>query len=107
MAKTKMTSSPPRIEQQVEAVKEFISRAESHKIDNSTHIEEKKNLFPWEEEHVRKDLKKGVTINLSEEYAIKVKYISELTRISQQKILRDIIYKNIDEMISKEQDNNK
>ncbi len=56
-------------------------------------------LKPWEDEKVRADVRKAFTINLPEPYILKLKYISEVTNKSQQKISRETLCSAIDALI--------
>jgi hypothetical protein len=58
------------------------------------------NNFPWLDPLVRKDLQKVFTAKLSEEYILKIKYISDRTNKSQQKIVREILCEEIDKIIN-------
>lgn len=55
--------------------------------------------YPWNEDRVRQDVQKVFTVKLTEEYILKIKYISERTNKSQQKIVRGIITSNIDNIL--------
>ena len=85
MQVNKITSRPPS----KQPVEEFILGAEKRKIpeNNQAKIE---NDFPWLDPLIRKDLQKVFTAKLSEEYIVKIKYISDMTNKSQQKIVREI-----------------
>ncbi len=54
----------------------------------------------WLDPLVRKDLQKVFTAKLSEEYILKIKYISDRTNKSQQKIVREILCEEIDKIIN-------
>lgn len=56
--------------------------------------------FPWEAEHVRDDVIKSINLRLPEPYILKLKYLSEQTNISQQKLIRDILCPVIDQHIN-------
>ena len=45
--------------------------------------------LPWKQKHVRADVKKAFTVQIPEEYVLKLQYIKEQTNQSQQKILQD------------------
>ena len=86
---SKITSRPPK-----KSVQEFILEAEKIKPEVA-----RTALFPWELESIRSDVQKVFTVKLPEEYIIKIKYLSDKTNKSQQKIIREIIQKEIDIML--------
>ena len=92
MQKNKITSRPPA----KQSVHDFILEAE-----NKTKIEKEeiKIILPWQTGKVRADVKKVFTVKLPEEYILKIKYISEITNKSQQKIVREIIQSEIDRVL--------
>lgn len=55
--------------------------------------------LPWEAEHVRDDVIKSINLRLPEPYILKLKYLSEQTNISQQKLIRDILCPVLDQRI--------
>lgn len=55
----------------------------TQKINNND--TNKKEIYPWEAEHVRKDVQKAFTAHFPEEYILKLRYISAKTNKSQQK----------------------
>lgn len=56
--------------------------------------------LPWQDGKIRDDVQKVFSVKLPEEYLLKIKYVSEITNKSQQKIIRDIIKSSIDEILS-------
>lgn len=56
--------------------------------------------LPWEGSNIRADVQKVFSLNLPEEYIVKLKFISEKNNKSQQKIMREIICPAIDQIIS-------
>jgi hypothetical protein len=96
MANIKMSAIPPKV-REVEIKREkFIKEAESTK---SQPIMDRNAIKPWEDERVRADIRKAFTINLPEPYILKIKYISEVTNKSQQKIARETLCFAIDALI--------
>ncbi|MCF8494238.1 MAG: hypothetical protein K9G65_02440 [Rickettsiaceae bacterium] len=93
MQVNKITSHPPS----KQPVEEFILGAEKRKASENNKIE---NNLPWLDPLVRKDLQKVFTAKLSEEYILKIKYISDRTNKSQQKIVREILCQEIDKIIN-------
>jgi hypothetical protein len=95
MQVNKITSHPPS----KQPVEEFILGAEKRKTSENNKIKIENN-FPWLDPLVRKDLQKVFTAKLSEEYILKIKYISDRTNKSQQKIVREILCEEIDKIIN-------
>ena len=95
MHNNKITSRPP----EKKSVQDFILDAENK---NKNEIKQKniKIEYPWEKIEVRSDVQKVFTAKLPEEVIIKIKYISEKTNNSQQKIVREIIKSGIDNIIA-------
>jgi len=89
---SKITSHPPK-----KSAQDFILAAEK-KVESISNILQKEKL-PWELDNVRSDVHKVFTVKLSEEYLIKIKYLSDQTNKSQQKIVRELIQKEIDEFL--------
>lgn len=96
MQVNKISSHPPS----KNPVDEFILGAEKRKTNEVYKIKVEDNL-PWMDTLVRKDLQKVFTVKLSEEYILKIKYISDQTNKSQQKIVREILCEEIDKIIDK------
>lgn len=91
---SKITSHPPK-----RSLQEFILDAE-RKNNKENAIVEAKTL-PWEDENIRADVQKVFTVKLPEEYILKIKYASDSTNKSQQKIVREIIQQGIDAFLQK------
>jgi hypothetical protein len=96
MQANKISSHPPS----KKPVEEFILGAEKRKISETNKVKIEDD-FPWLDPVVRKDLQKVFTAKLSEEYILKIKYISDRTNKSQQKIVREILCEEIDKIIEK------
>lgn len=95
MQNNRITSHPPK-----KTAEDFILEAASPSQKRSLNdIKAKRRVFPWNEEHIREDVQKVFTVKLPEEYILKIKFISEQTNKSQQKIIREIICASIDEML--------
>lgn len=56
--------------------------------------------YPWEAPHVREDVIKAVNLRLSEPYLLKLQYLSEKTRKSQQELIRECLLPWLDEQIA-------
>jgi hypothetical protein len=78
---------------------EFILEAERQSKKKYKEEEDYKRQLPWQSAQVRQDVQKVFTVKLQEEYILKIKYISEQTNKSQQKIVREIISTTIDNML--------
>jgi hypothetical protein len=57
--------------------------------------------LPWNDPKVREDIYKLVSLRLSEPYVLKLQWISEQTKIPQQKFLREWLLPLIDEEIER------
>jgi hypothetical protein len=88
----KITAHPPQ-----KAIHEFILEAD--KKNRQITETSRNSKFPWEANGVRDDVQKAFTIKLPEPYMLKIKYISEQTNKSQQKIAREILLKEIDQIL--------
>ena len=86
----KISTKAPSIKSNLDA---FISGAE--KFDNSYN----NSSLPWKQNHVRKDIKKAFTVQLPEEYILKLQFIKEKTNQSQQRTVRDGIIQSVDRII--------
>lgn len=93
MDKNKISAYPPNKKN----ISEFILGAEEKPIDNTDQL--LSHRYPWEGEHIRKDVQKVFTAKLPEEYVLKIKYISEQTNKSQQKIVREILCAEVDNLL--------
>jgi len=93
LTQNKITSCPPT----QKTVRDFILDAENKITKKAT----RRNNFhyPWRESNIRSDVQKVFTVKLIEEYIIKIKYISEITNKSQQKIVREIVNDGIDKIL--------
>lgn len=56
--------------------------------------------LPWLDPAIRSDICKVFTLKISEDYIEKIKYISTRTNKSQQKIVREMVSKEVDKMIA-------
>lgn len=89
----KISSHPPQKKTELD----FIMEADKRKGRGGQQKE--KETLPWKDSLVRPDVQKVFTVKLPEEYTIKIKYVSESSGKSQQKIVRDIILRNIDSIL--------
>lgn len=89
----KLSAHPPS----KKSLEEFILEAENKKKDHSKNSNH--DNLPWENDLVREDVQKVFTVKLPEKFILKIKYISERTNKSQQKIVREIICREIDKLL--------
>lgn len=94
MQGNKITSHPPK----QRTAQEFILDAEK-RTTNKDKVSIEEVCYPWVTTDVRPDVQKVFTVKLIEEYILKIKYISEVTNKSQQKIVREIISAGVDETL--------
>lgn len=94
MNKNKM-SSRPLINKGIDT---FISEAE--KFPEGTKVEDVKTNLPWQDAKVREDVIRSINLRMSEPYLLKLKYIAEHTKYSQQSFIRESIEKIIDKKIN-------
>lgn len=80
-----------------ESAVEFVSQANN----DPTPKVEGNELRPWEEPHVRDDVWVMVSMRLPEAYALKLRYLSKMTKVAQQELLRDLVMPWIDEQVDK------
>ena len=83
----------------LDKIKEFAEQAPVHgNIDSvpseggSTPVNAETEVttqYPWEGPSVRDDVRKTVNLHLPEPLYLKLKYVSQKTRISQQEIIRE------------------
>lgn len=85
----KMSSKPPL----PKSAEDFILAAEKKPIQKDT-----KDL-PWLQEGVRPEMLVAMSLRLKEEYILKLKYIGENSKYSQQSFARECLEKAIDNMI--------
>ena len=98
MNSNKISSYPPT----KKPIEEFILGAEQKRRENDYTTKQKVEVcYPWNDSSIRTDVQKVFTVKLPEEYLLKIKYISDTTNKSQQKIVREIVCQEIDKMISK------
>ncbi len=80
----KMTLKPPK-----QTAEEFI-KAANKEVDV---------LYPWEDSKVREDVIKSVNLRLNEPVLLKLQYVSEKTRKSQQELIREALLPYLDQII--------
>ena len=80
----KMTLKPPK-----QTAEEFI-KAANREIET---------LHPWEDSKVREDVNKSVNLRLTEPVLLKLQYVSEKTRKSQQELIREALVPYLDQLI--------
>ena len=89
----RISAKPPSLTNK-EAKNNFIKGSEDKvtpSIDNSS--------LPWNRSNIRNDVKKAFTVQLPEEYILKLQYIKEHTNQSQQRIVRESIINSVDEIL--------
>lgn len=91
----RMSSRPP-----IKNPDEFIGAAENRKP--KINIDE----LPWQAPYIREDMKKPLTLQLFEPYALKLKFIAKYSTYSQQEFMRAILEPAIDKMVDDIIDNN-
>ena len=97
MQDNKITSHPPK--KSTVEMEEFILGAEK-KGTKDDKYKQKIKKFPWEDSSVRDDVTKAFTAQLPEEYILKIKFLSDYTNKSQQKIVREIICQQVDKLLA-------
>ncbi len=61
----------------------------------------KDTVFPWQEPHVREDVKKSIPLRLPETLYLKLKYIADNTPYSMNSFILDRLEKVIEEEIGR------
>jgi hypothetical protein len=97
MAK-KMSLQPP-----TRTPEDFIRDANRHDepAPQAEVSEPSTQLLPWNEPGVRQDVIKSVNLRLDEPTLLKLKWVSEKTRISQQELIRLALVPYLDEEIAR------
>lgn len=97
MAK-KMSLQPP-----TRTPEDFIKAANRHDepVPHAESREPSEQSFPWNEPGVRQDVIKSVNLRLDEPTLLKLKWVSEKTRISQQELIRLALVPYLDREIAK------
>lgn len=84
-----------------ENLQNFLEEANNPEKSGSLFVSKaKKEDFPWEQPHVREDLKKIFNIRLSEKDFIKLEYLARLKKESMHKICTDILIPQINRMLN-------
>jgi len=96
MQNNKLTSHRPS----KRPIEEFILAAEQRKEDSDYNNSKIEEIYPWQDSLVRSDVQKVFTVKLPEEYILKIKFISDKTNKSQQKIVREIVCHEVDSIVS-------
>ncbi len=60
-----------------------------------------KEVYPWEEPHIREDVKKNLPLRLSEPLYLKLKYIAENTPYSMNSFILERLTEEIEEEIAR------
>lgn len=95
MHNNRISSHPPV----KKSAKDFILDAEVKGKTEEVKVRAESVQLPWNDQRVRQDVQKVFTVKLPEEYILKIKYISEVTNKSQQKIVREIISSGIENIL--------
>jgi hypothetical protein len=93
--KPRMSAMPPR----PTSAEEFIAGAEIPR--QVAPAKKKKFQLPWEASTVRSDVKKGVNLQLTEPWLLKLQFLSEQTNKSQQLLIREALEPFLDSQIKK------
>lgn len=100
--KKKLSLNPPNTEKDIE---EFINKAENHtKVSKQKEEPKSVETLPWENKDINTEQMKSLRLGIHEEYLLKLKYLSKQTDISQQKIVRAVLYPAIDAYIDELQE---
>ena len=84
---------------QNKSLEAFVMEADKRK-NNADYQENINEDYPWLDPNVRSDVTKSLTVQLKEEYLLKIKYLSMKTNISQQKMLRNFISSGVEQMLN-------
>ncbi len=96
MVFNKITSHPPT----KKSMEEFIAEAgEKRREQGARQPQKAERIYPWNNSMIRSDIQKVFTAKLPEEYILKIKFISDQTNKSQQRIVREIICQEIDKLL--------
>lgn len=91
--KPRMSARPPAAPTSAEA---FIAAAEAPREEQEEKHQEAEQGYPWTAPQVRQDVIKTVNLRLPEPLYIKLQYVSEKTRKSQQELIREGLLQIID-----------
>ena len=69
--------------------------------DAGKYSTKKRDSFPWEEPHVREDVKKTLPLRIPEPLYLKLKYIAELTPYSMNSFIMERLTEEIEEEIAR------
>jgi hypothetical protein len=84
-----------------EKLQDFLDEANNPEKSGSVFVSRtQREEFPWEQPHVRDDLKKTFNIRLSEKDFIKLEYLARLKKESMHKICMDILMPQINKMLN-------
>lgn len=98
-----LSATPPQIRSQ-DKMSEFINQANKPEASGSISIhltpaKEEIKKFPWEDPHVREDLKKLFNLRLTEKDFIKLDYLSKCKKESMHKVCLDILIPEIEKQL--------
>lgn len=92
--------NPPKFASD-ENLQNFLEEANDPEKSGSLFVSKaNREEFPWEQPHVREDLKKIFNIRLSEKDFIKLEYLARLKKESMHKICTDILIPQINRMLN-------
>lgn len=95
--KLRMSARPPASPASAE---EFIAAAETPRQVLEEKHQENEAGYPWTAPQVRQDVIKTVNLRLPEPLYIKLQYVSEKTRKSQQELIREGLLQVIDKELA-------
>ena len=90
--KTPLRSTPAR--KKDTALDKFAAGAGKHRA-------KKEEVYPWEEPHIREDVKKNLPLRLSEPLYMKLKYIAEHTPYSMNSFILERLTEEIEEEVTR------
>jgi hypothetical protein len=102
--KMRLSSRPPQ--QKTKDLDSFINAANNpdasgtYAVNQEKPLQDRNDLFPWEENNVRDDLIKIFNLRFSERYFLKLEYLSKLTKTSKHQLCMDILLREIDKKLS-------
>ncbi len=65
------------------------------------HNSKKEEVYPWEEPHIREDVKKNLLLRIPEPLYMKLKYIAEHTPYSMNSFILDRLTEEIEEEVTR------
>ena len=94
-----LSAVPPQNQKSNKKLEEFINQANDPNKSGTLNIvslpSNLQEAFPWEQPHVRSDLKKLFNLRLSEKEFVKLEYLAKLKKESMHKLCLDILIPEI------------